>query len=287
MKRHLFTFILAGLSWLQPLTAQCTFTPTITGDTILCPEENGILITEEYESYQWYKRPYSGNMAEMIPGANEQALVVTQDDGLNYFSVEVTKNGCTEVSAEILLDGYVFLLPFVIHEGDYTFDPVSETFRVCEGDTMFLILGSPYQKNITWFKNGLAVEGENSNMLAVTESGAYTVEGAPAVCPNYIQQLGLTIPVVVETCATGVEPSPVEIKLSVYPNPASGNVTVETCNGDNMEKIQLTSVDGRVVQEWTGRAASLMLPLDDVSAGVYFLKIRVAGRQTVRKLIRK
>lgn len=279
--------LLGCFAIVRTATAQCTFTPTITGDVILCPNENGILITEEYESYQWYKRPYSGNTAEAIAGANEQALVVTPDDGLYYFSVEVTKNGCTEISEEILLDGYVFLLPFVIHEGDYTFDPETETFRVCEGDTMFLTLGSPYGKNITWYQNSLPIEGENSNTLAVTESGAYTVEGAPSVCPNYIQQLGLTIPVIVEECATGVFPEPEGFELAVYPNPASVNVTLETGAGDTMEKIVLTGTDGRIIREWHTKGNKLTLSLDDVAGGVYFLKVIAGDRQTVRRLVRQ
>jgi len=51
--------------------AQCPFDPTVTpADLILCPNSQGELATQSYDSYQWYKE---GNP---IPGATGQTLVV-------------------------------------------------------------------------------------------------------------------------------------------------------------------------------------------------------------------
>ncbi len=285
MKKLLF-FLIALFSLAESSLAQCNFDPTVTGDVVLCPNATGILKTQEYDSYQWYRKPYSSDIPELITGATGQSLAVTQDDVLYYFWVEVTLNGCTEASPEILLDGYVFLLPFVQHDGNYIFDPEMEAFKVCEGDTMFLTLGAPYDTNITWYKNQEPIAGAVSPTLAVTESGAYTVEGAPSVCPDYIQPLGLSLPVIVEACATDVKPGPNDLNLSVYPNPTSGLINLEMTNDQLFERVTLTDVSGRQLREWTpNMAGRIALSVEDFAAGFYWLKITAGGRTAVRKVV--
>lgn len=219
--------------------------------------------------------------------ATSQSLTVTQDDVLYSFWVEATLNGCTEPSPEVLLDGYVFLLPFVAHTGDYTFDPETETFKICEGDTMFLTLGQPYDTEITWFQNGIPIPGENTVTLAVTQTGAYTVQGAPSVCPLFIQPLGLILPVLVEQCATAVRPGLEAFSLQVYPNPTTGVVTLETAGDHLIETVVLTDANGRLVREWKQQGAvRLAVSLQDVPAGPYFMKITSGDRATVRKIVK-
>jgi hypothetical protein len=97
--------------------AQCPFDPTVEGETILCPGGTSVLSTQVYDSYQWYQRPYGDTIAVPIPGATGPTYTVTEADVISYISVEATLNGCTEISPEVLIDGYVFLFHFFIHGG--------------------------------------------------------------------------------------------------------------------------------------------------------------------------
>jgi hypothetical protein len=63
----------------------------------------------------------------------------------------------------------------------------------CEGDTVLLILGMPYELNIQWTNNGIPIPGATDDTLVVTTTGNYHVSGAPAICPNYVAQLGVVI----------------------------------------------------------------------------------------------
>ena len=184
-------FVLAFSANMNHVVAQCSFTPTIIpSQPILCPESSDTLATQTYDSYQWYK----GN--NPISGATNQFYAVTENDVLDEFKVAATLNGCTELSDEVLVDGYVFLFPFVIHSGDMgTFDPDTYTTILCTGDTLILELGSPYSENIQWYDAGAEIPGANNKIFYVTESGSYHVCGAPEVCPDYIQCLGVTIDV--------------------------------------------------------------------------------------------
>jgi hypothetical protein len=181
-------FALAALG----AAAQCPFTPTINeAPPILCPDEALLLTTQVYDAYQWYQ---DGNP---IPGANGISFQV---DYFNHsgssFAVEATLDGCTTIGPSILVDGWAFLPPFVISEGD---DPIfigpfgEPTY--CEGAFVQFTLGMPYTENIQWTLNGAPIPGATSSVLVVTETGSYHVSGAPSVCPESISQLGLTLDV--------------------------------------------------------------------------------------------
>lgn len=188
--KHLSTALALVIS--TSATAQCTFTPTITPDpAITCPVGFLLLQTQAYDSYQWFE---SG---QPITGQTFQVLQVDNASVGNSFTVQCTLNGCTEMSAPVVLDGWVFLLPFVITDGDppHTIGGSGEAYY-CAGDTAFLILGMPYDTGIQWTNNGTPLVGETNDTLVVTETGNYSVSGAPSICPGFIQQLGVTVTLV-------------------------------------------------------------------------------------------
>lgn len=184
------TITLATLILGASAIAQCPFDPTIEpSGLILCPSEGGTLSTQPYDAYQWYKD------GSPINGAIGQTIAVSAfNDAGSAFTVSATLNGCTELSPPVLVDGWVFLLPYVINGGDepYGFGTEGEQLY-CEGDTALLVLGSPYDTNIEWTNNGVPVPGANDDTLVVTTTGNWSVSGAPSLCPNFQQQLGVTI----------------------------------------------------------------------------------------------
>lgn len=187
MRTTLFTLcplLSAGLS------AQCPFTPAISPmDPILCPGETIALQCTPHESYQWYRN------GQAIPGAVGQSLAVDYFSGSGFqYSVAATEDNCTEMSAQVLVDGWVFLPPFVITDGD---EPISigpdGTPLYCVGANVQLTLGMPYTENVQWTVDGIDIPGANSPTLVVTQPGSYSVSGAPALCPGSVTPLGLQI----------------------------------------------------------------------------------------------
>jgi hypothetical protein len=179
----------AMLLYTLQAAAQCPFDPTITpDDLILCPGEQGELTTQAYDAYQWYKEGVA------IPNATGQTLAVDQFNDAGYtFTVEATLNGCTEMSPGVLVDGWVFLPPYVIHTGDEPlFTDGNGVAHHCLGDTVLLVFS--FTTNITWTNNGMPIPGETTSVLEVTSTGNYSASGAPSTCPNMIMPLGLDIP---------------------------------------------------------------------------------------------
>lgn len=169
-------------------SAQCPFNPTITPNNLmLCPNTGDILTTQVYDAYQWYKE------GTAIPGATGQTHPVDAYlDAGSMFSVEATDSGCTEMSPEVLVDGWAFLPPYVIHAGASAL--YTDGFGIphhCEGDTVLLIFS--ITENVQWTNNGANIPGATDDTLVVVDDGNFSGSGAPTECPNAIMQLGVTI----------------------------------------------------------------------------------------------
>jgi len=198
-KLYLLIGILACATSAQ---AQCAHDPTITpSNLILCPNESDTLWTQAYDSYQWYR---GGNP---IPGATNQYLVVSYANDAGYnFTVEATLNSCTEMSPQVLVDGWAFLGPVVMTAGDPGTVDGNGVQHNCPGDTVILVFMQPYDINIQWYDNGSPIAGANDDTLIVTQGGDFTVCGSPSICPNYNACLGVTVsiqfwPVITPTIA--------------------------------------------------------------------------------------
>lgn len=202
-------------------------TPTISGDDMICPQGTGTLTTQTYDTYQWYRRYYGSSVTNPIPGETNQTLVMDYYSyAASYLSVEVTTGGNTYISAEYFVDGWVFASPVVMSSGDFSIGGTGQSI-LCPDDTMYFEFSDPYDTNIKWYKDGAPIAGANTQLLTVTEPGLYYVDGAPAVCPDFIQGPGVTL----------------LVQELTFPAPTvtiSGNYTVGTsgqsiiCPGDSL-----------------------------------------------------
>jgi hypothetical protein len=197
MKTLLLTFLLLVLAHFSK--SQCNFNASLLPQSvILCPNETAQLSLNtdaaNIESIVWYKWLGFGNFQpEVIPGfANqEQVELNTFEHSGYYFFASVTANGCTKNSDTILVDGYLFLPPVVAHGG--TAQLTQNGWEVACGQTATLELMMPYTQSITWFRNGVAIPGETGSVLNIIETGSYTVQGAPELCPALLTPLGLEL----------------------------------------------------------------------------------------------
>lgn len=217
------------------LSAQCDFTPTITPvGLILCPFETATLTTGTYDSYQWYKQGVP------IPGATQQTLTVNyQADGGFRFRVEGTRDGCTGISEQVLVDGWTFPTLLVTSGGDapHTIEN-GGTLRYCAGDTATLTLNAPCTATITWFRDGEPLAGETGPTLVVTGSGSYTAWAAPGQCPEIVFSLDVSVTMIFDDvpvpviqniggvlCAT-----PFSNDYAWYLNGGTGPLDIGTCH---------------------------------------------------------
>lgn len=191
MKR-IITGLLTGGALLAISTAshaQCSFVPTVTpNNLVMCPDTQDTLWTQVYDHYQWFKD------GTLLPGDTLQYRVVDAfNDGGSNFSVAATLNNCTDTSEEVLVDGWAFLPVTVMSVGNFQIDPNDGHAIICDSnalhnrDTLIFIMNLPYNTNIQWSKDGSIIPGATNDSLRVTATGTYLVQGAPDICPNYVQ----------------------------------------------------------------------------------------------------
>jgi len=83
--------------------------------------------------------------------------------------------------------------------------------------------------------------------------------------------------------------NPNELEMVVYPNPCVSGVVVDLENTDN-DKIGMSLFDitGRLlVTDNYENNTQLVVPLEHLSKGVYFLKLQVGQQESIKQLIKQ
>lgn len=73
--------------------------------------------------------------------------------------------------------------------------------------------------------------------------------------------------------------------LALYPNPASGSVTLAFSGFDGQAVVQIVDMNGRSMVQRTTMCGQVTLDVSALAAGVYFVRVQSAGGAVVRKLV--
>ncbi len=244
-------------SFLDTIIQFCNHTPSVfTSKAWLCKADT--LWTQAADSYQWF------NYGAPLPETRQFLPNFTQYN-ISGFSVLTTDNGCSELSQQFskspIWPGYYF---------DVLGSP-------CLGDTVkFTVLhingflsGS---ENIQWLKNGILLPfSTNKDTLFITSEGKYEVK---VVNPNSNCPLDTTTYSIVYTCgATGIKENSAEFRWSVYPNPASENITISFAKSPINAQIQIFSAIGVLTKTISGLETT-HVNIADLPTGLYFIRLK-------------
>jgi len=75
-------------------------------------------------------------------------------------------------------------------------------------------------------------------------------------------------------------------EFEAYPNPVKSAATIYLKTGNGIKDIQITDINGRVVQRLAG-VANNNVELKNLPAGIYLLNVysRSSGKTTIKKLL--
>ena len=149
----------------------------------------------------------------------------------------------------------------------------------------------------------LTVNSNDASMGTVTGGGSYlagstaTLTAIPNHGYSFVQwqdgntQNPRTVTVTADTTyiATFVQSEGIEetegVQWTLYPNPASGRVTIEGIEG--MAEVTLTDIAGRESGQWKTNSGKLTIDVSTLVPGTYFVRVASQGESAVRKLIVK
>ncbi len=204
-------------------------------------------------TYTWMPGSISTNTYTATPTTNSTYTLMASD-----------ANGCA--GTPVITNVTVNSLP--------TISAVTNNTLLCVGQTATLSV-SGSATTYTWSTT------ENTTSVAVspTVQTTYTVSGTDANgCENTT-----TVTQDVSTC-TGIATLTNEASINVYPNPNKGVFVVELTSAS---KVNVMNALGQVVISETFEAGKHTVNINNLSKGVYFVKVMTNNKQQIIKVIKE
>jgi hypothetical protein len=82
-----------------------------------------------------------------------------------------------------------------------------------------------------------------------------------------------------------VEKNLINSEISVFPNPAFSEITIE--GSHILESYQLVDLSGKMILKGTAHSTQLILNLNSLSNGMYILSVIEAGQEVHRKIVKE
>ncbi|WP_130733870.1 T9SS type A sorting domain-containing protein [Flavobacterium sp. J27] len=291
MKKNVLLFF---LSCTYALVAQ---NPQIQGDVMLCPWTNGTasVTNQTYDTYQWYfKYWFTSDPYTAIAGATSESFTYdwyTYDQAL--LKVVVTSGGNTYESNEIQIDSYAWTSLVIYNEMNSTVsvDGNNGNFLLCQGGSFNNTINSPYDTNIQWYKDDVAIPGANDISYVITEPGSYYVVAAPEFCPNSSSS-NQGLPMIVEwdtNCSLSIENPTFSNLVTLYPNPVKETLFISVSDNSVIHDYTIVDNLGKIlIQKTIGISNNtLSVNTNKLAVGFYTLILNGDSGKAIKKFIKE
>jgi photosystem II stability/assembly factor-like uncharacterized protein len=227
---------------------------TVTGATTFCEGDSVVLTADEgYETYAWSN------------GDSTRSITLKSDFQSGDYNVSVIDaNGCRATSStrKITINSAP-AKPRITQRG-------MDTLR-CTA-----IGAAAYQ----WYFNDAPIQGQTARELKATQSGSYRVEVASSAnCLTMSDPFEFTLVTSVdeEVMRTG--------SIVLSPNPVTDQLTIGL-PGEGMRTVQIVSVDGRIVAQFTTDQVTSQIGTSEWASGAYVVRVS-AGAATWSRMLMK
>lgn len=207
------------------------------------------------DAYQWYLN------GELLVGAVGPSIVVDQS-GI-YSVLAINGGNCTNTSNEI---DVLYCDPAI--------DPI---VGLSEADV--LTVGNyPEGLTVSWWLNGQEIVGETGQTLQINSAGNYTAVVADSFGCTYTSE--------VFTSTLGIDELTM-LDWRVYPNPAKDFVTIEVFNTQQVTRVELMDLSGRIIvkQAWITGESTALLNVSDLPAGYFLLNVVGENRMWTKRVV--
>jgi len=166
--------------------------------------------------------------------------------------------------------------PAIAVEQSFCINPAKPVITSGGGSGGLVTLTSSSTTGNQWYLNGVTIPTAQSQTLAITAEGDYTVRVFVDDCKSDVSNVTLGI--------TGLEEDYSSL-IKVYPNPADDRLMVLTPQDS---KIDLVDLYGVTLQQRVSNAnQTLEFDVQNLAGGLYLLKVNMNGKMAVKKFVKK
>jgi hypothetical protein len=238
----------------SPVVSVASFTNSI------CPGDNITLFTfGNASTYTW-----SANANT----SNAPAVVLSPSQSTVYTVVGTSANSCTTAASQSIT---VNTPP--------TLTVTSLRSKICAGETVSLTANGAV--TYTWVAHNFELHGSSAYVSPGVTTN-YQVKGTDAngcVSTATVEQVVVICTGIQQVSGTG---NPIK----VYPNPNTGEFTVELNNGAE-KTVEVIDPTGRVVMASTSADDAVMINISQLANGVYYLKVRSSNSVELIKVVKQ
>ena len=144
--------------------------------------------------------------------------------------------------------------------------------------------------NLIWRRwYGVNDDFYNVNTILATEDGGCILAGYHAKAPGYYAYYSYILKVD-ENGYDAIDENEESLAKPYfcYPNPAKDNIYIELSPDADCQSVELYTLDGRLVETFPETSQQTTINVENLNAGVYILKIKMAdGREFSEKIIKE
>jgi len=166
-------------------------------------------------------------------------------------------------------------------------DTICSNYETYNFTVPFIIGASTYSWTVPVGTAIISGNGSKSIDLKISpeaESGLVTVQGKNNCGSGTVSEKNITVKI-----CTGIYQNIIENDIRVYPNPASGLLTIEITNGEKIVYLHILDIRGQVVfqkaLESTPSEFTHMVDVSAFSRGIYFLEFVNNNSFVIKKIL--
>jgi 3',5'-cyclic AMP phosphodiesterase CpdA len=154
--------------------------------------------------------------------------------------------------------------------------------NICDSNHVDIVLNGHEHQNVVAGRNGKVISenGSDSTRYIQTAAAFNRSYRIVTVDPSYV-----TVSAPMRSCMnTAVYGAPDPLNFSVFPNPASENLTIK-CTGRS--EVEILNVEGQLLKRFITDDISTIVDLSDLSGGIYIVKAMNRNGIAIRKIIKR
>ena len=167
--------------------------------------------------------------------------------------------------------------------GDCSIANNRNTFlNICDSNHVDVVLDGHEHQNVVANRSGQVIpeNGSDSTRYVQTAAGFNRSYRIITVDSSYV-----TVSVPLRSCSsTGIIELNNKLKISVFPNPVAGKLTIE-CTRPS--EIEILNTEGQVLRRFTTHENSTMVDLSGFAGGIYIIKAKTPGEIAIEKIVKQ